>query len=108
MLWDALMPWVSASAILALAPLTQEVCVVMLDIGAQMGDLLDPAAKTVSEFIQGKVHHGHVASKSCVHLLAFSLVQELTAPISIVVSSIASILHFHAERRLHVRSHVRR
>lgn len=35
--------------------LSQELCVVLLDVGPQMGDLLEPAAKTVSEFIQGKV-----------------------------------------------------
>lgn len=33
----------------------QEICVVLLDVGPQMGDLLEPAAKAVSAFIQGKV-----------------------------------------------------
>ena len=41
----------------------------LLDVGAQMGDLLEPAAKTVSEFIHGKVHHEHVASELHVHVV---------------------------------------
>jgi hypothetical protein len=65
MLLGALMMWVLYTA----HPfLSQEVCVVLLDVGSQMGDLLEPAAKTVSEFIQGKVRPGHMASQ----LLSFS------------------------------------
>ena len=40
----------------------QEACVVLLDVGPQMGDLLEPAAKAVSAFIQGK------ASTCCLSL----------------------------------------
>ncbi len=36
---------------------TQEACIVLLDVGPQMRDLLEPASKAVSAFIQGKVQH---------------------------------------------------
>ena len=70
-LLGALMMWVLYTA----HPfLSQEVCVVLLDVGSQMGDLLEPAAKTVSEFIQGKVRPGHMASQ----LLSFSSQETLS------------------------------
>jgi hypothetical protein len=40
--------------------------VVLLDVGSQMGDLLEPAAKTVSEFIQGKVRPGQGGATAAV------------------------------------------
>jgi hypothetical protein len=51
----------------------QEVCVVLLDVGAQMGEVLEPAAKTVSELIHGKVQHERVAFQLHIHLVSYLL-----------------------------------